>query len=103
MGSNELTAMTAILRFTDEGIFRPGPGTVTYPLPDQEIGSIAMPQGRLITFPNGLEYRNEPIELIDPTLPGHRRCIMLHLVDPNIGSAQHATSLHNNSTGGPSR
>lgn len=49
----------------------------------QEIGSVTAPQGRLITWPNTLQYRVEPISLVDVTIPGHRRFITLSLVDPH--------------------
>lgn len=49
----------------------------------QEIGSIATPNGRLLAFPNTLQHRVEPFELIDKTKPGHRRFLVLWLVDPN--------------------
>ncbi|TKY89768.1 hypothetical protein EX895_001065 [Sporisorium graminicola] len=49
----------------------------------QNIGSIATPNGRLLAFPNTLQHRVEPFELIDKTRPGHRRFLVLWLVDPN--------------------
>lgn len=49
----------------------------------QEIGSIATPHGRLLAFPNTLQHKVEPFELADPTKPGHRRFLVLWLVDPN--------------------
>ena len=49
----------------------------------KRIGSVATPQGRLITFPNVLEHRLEPLKLKDPTKPAHYRVIKLFLVDPN--------------------
>ncbi|KAJ5934160.1 hypothetical protein N7466_003707 [Penicillium verhagenii] len=51
--------------------------------PFQNTGSIATPQGRLITFPNLLEHRVEPFKLADPSCPGHYRSIKLYLVDPH--------------------
>ncbi|PYI01145.1 hypothetical protein BO78DRAFT_379544 [Aspergillus sclerotiicarbonarius CBS 121057] len=51
--------------------------------PFQDAGSVATPQGRLITFPNVLEHRVEPFKLADPTIPGHYRSIKLYLVDPH--------------------
>lgn len=54
-------------------------GTRSY----QVIGSVATPQGRLVTFPSVLEYRAEPFQLLDPTLPGHYRSIKMYLVDPH--------------------
>lgn len=54
-----------------------------YSLPTQEIGYISAPQGRLITWSNTLQYRFEPVTLVDPTIPGHCRFVMLSLVDPH--------------------
>ena len=48
----------------------------------QEIGSVATPEGRMIAFPNTLQHRVEPFELQDMTQPGHRRFLVLWLVDP---------------------
>lgn len=49
----------------------------------QTLGSISAPQGRLITWSNTLQYRVEPFTLVDATVPGHRRFVMLSLVDPH--------------------
>lgn len=49
----------------------------------QEIGSVATPEGRIIAFPNTLQHRVEPFELVDKTVPGHRRFVVLWLVDPH--------------------
>ncbi|KAF2756867.1 hypothetical protein EJ05DRAFT_421435, partial [Pseudovirgaria hyperparasitica] len=49
----------------------------------QELGSIATKQGRLLAFPNTLQHCVEPFSLEDKTRPGHRRFIVLWLVDPN--------------------
>ncbi|KAJ5987325.1 hypothetical protein N7451_011690 [Penicillium sp. IBT 35674x] len=51
--------------------------------PFQNTGSIATPQGRLITFPNLLQHRVEPFKLADPSSPGHYRSIKLCLIDPH--------------------
>jgi hypothetical protein len=51
--------------------------------PMQEVGSISAPQGRLITWPSTLQHRIEPVTLINATIPGHRRFVMLSLVDPH--------------------
>lgn len=40
------------------------------------------PQGRLLTFPNTLQHKVEPFELVDKSRPGHRRFLALWLVDP---------------------
>lgn len=49
----------------------------------QEIGSIATPHGRLLAFPNTLQHKVEPFSLVDPTKSGHRRFLVLWLVDPH--------------------
>ena len=50
----------------------------------QEVGSVDTREGRLLTFPNILQHRVGPFELADPTKPGHRKIIVLFLVDPNV-------------------
>jgi hypothetical protein len=49
----------------------------------QELGSIATPQGRLLVFPNTLQHQVDPFHLEDPSKPGHRRFIVMWLVDPH--------------------
>lgn len=49
----------------------------------QELGSVSVSEGRVITFPNTLQYRISPIELRDPLRPGHVRFPTLCLADPN--------------------
>lgn len=49
----------------------------------QEVGSIATPEGRIIAFPNTLQHCVEPFELGDKSRPGHRRILVLWLVDPH--------------------
>ena len=49
----------------------------------QELGSVATPEGRLLVFPNTLQHRIHPFKLEDESRPGHRRFIVLWLVDPN--------------------
>jgi hypothetical protein len=78
--SGELEALGEIFGFTWDQLLR---DTLDYILPFQEIGRVTMPQGRLIAFPNTMEHRREPFELLDPTVPGHHRCVTLLLVDPN--------------------
>lgn len=48
----------------------------------QEIGRVATNEGRLLVFPNTLQHRVESFELKDVTKPGHRRFLLLWLVDP---------------------
>lgn len=49
----------------------------------QVIGRIATPGGRILAFPNTLQHKVEPFELADNTKPGHRRFLVLWLVDPH--------------------
>jgi hypothetical protein len=48
----------------------------------QELGSVSIRQGRLITFPNCLRHRLESFELVDKARPGRCRFLTLLLVDP---------------------
>ncbi|KAM0817356.1 hypothetical protein AB5N19_03161 [Seiridium cardinale] len=48
----------------------------------QTLGSVSTPQGQLLAFPNTLQHEVEPFELVDKTKPGHRRFLVLWLVDP---------------------
>ncbi|KAI9645911.1 hypothetical protein NHQ30_005348 [Ciborinia camelliae] len=76
---NEIDILEEILGFEN--------GNLAYDrcniLPFQNIGSVILPQGRLITFPHTVEYCIEPFELADPNNPGHYKSITLYLVDPN--------------------
>lgn len=49
----------------------------------QDLGTITTPQGRLLVFPNTLQHKVASFGLKDRTKPGHRRFIVLWLVDPN--------------------
>ncbi|KAH8593577.1 hypothetical protein B0O99DRAFT_688413 [Bisporella sp. PMI_857] len=60
---------TAELRF-----FMPG---------KQTQGTVLLPSKRLLTWPNTLEHRLEPVSLLDSTRNGHLRILFLYLVDPN--------------------
>jgi hypothetical protein len=48
----------------------------------QELGSVSIRQGGLITFPNCLRHRLESFELVDKARPGRCRFLTLWLVDP---------------------
>ena len=56
----------------------------------QELGSVTTPHGRLLCFPNTLQHKVEPFSLADRTQPGHRRFLVLWLVDPNYRIASTA-------------
>ncbi|KAK0741482.1 hypothetical protein B0T18DRAFT_231489 [Schizothecium vesticola] len=49
----------------------------------QELGSVKLPVGRLVAYPNALQHRMQSRHLIDPTSPGHQDCLTLLLVDPH--------------------
>lgn len=50
----------------------------------QELGSISTHEGRLLTFPNTLQHRVSPFSLIDKSKYGHRKALVLYLVNPHI-------------------
>ncbi|KAI3578651.1 hypothetical protein IWW34DRAFT_737870 [Fusarium oxysporum f. sp. albedinis] len=50
----------------------------------QDIGSVNTKAGRAIFFPNLVQHRVSPFELVDRTKPGHRKILALFLVDPAI-------------------
>lgn len=49
----------------------------------QVLGTVVVPDGRLVAFPNVVQHRVEAFALRDPSLPGRRRWLKLHLVDPH--------------------
>lgn len=49
----------------------------------QDVGQVQTTQGRLLTFPNTLQHQVQPFELLDKTKPGHRKILVVFLVDPN--------------------
>jgi hypothetical protein len=53
------------------------------PYPYHHMGSVAMREGRLVAFPNALEHRISPFELVDGTRNGRCRWLTLYLVDPH--------------------
>ena len=48
----------------------------------QNYGSVETREGRLLAFPNVFQHRVSGFELADKTKPGHRRIMVLWLVDP---------------------
>ncbi|KAF2099439.1 hypothetical protein NA57DRAFT_37564 [Rhizodiscina lignyota] len=50
----------------------------------QELGSVATREGRLLAFPNVMQHRVRPFSLADRTKDGHRKILVMFLVDPNI-------------------
>jgi hypothetical protein len=49
----------------------------------QNLGALKCKAGRMLAFPNTLQHRVQPFKLVDPTRAGHRRFLVLWLVDPN--------------------
>lgn len=56
----------------------------------QNLGSLQCKAGRMLAFPNTLQHRVQPFKLVDPTRAGHRRFLVLWLVDPNYRIASTA-------------
>ncbi|KAI0138231.1 hypothetical protein BJ166DRAFT_544557 [Pestalotiopsis sp. NC0098] len=50
----------------------------------QTLGSVAMRENRLLTFPNTLWHKMESFKLVDTAKPGHCRFLTLYLVDPGL-------------------
>ncbi|KAH8087207.1 hypothetical protein BXZ70DRAFT_1044891 [Cristinia sonorae] len=50
---------------------------------NQERGSITIPPGLALAFPNIHQYSISPFRLIDPKKPGHCKILTFLLVDPN--------------------
>ncbi|RXW20319.1 hypothetical protein EST38_g5546 [Candolleomyces aberdarensis] len=50
----------------------------------QWVGSVEMKQGRLISYPNILQNKVEPVTLQNIQQPGYRKMLILYLVDPNV-------------------
>nr|OQO19162.1 hypothetical protein B0A51_13282 [Rachicladosporium sp. CCFEE 5018] len=49
----------------------------------QNLGALLCRPGRLLAFPNTLQHRVQSFRLEDTSRPGHRRFLVLWLVDPN--------------------
>ncbi|RAL16006.1 DUF4246 domain-containing protein [Aspergillus homomorphus CBS 101889] len=47
------------------------------------FGSVPLPEGRLVSWPNTYQSRQEPFRLVDPSQPGNLTLIKLRLVDPH--------------------
>jgi hypothetical protein len=50
----------------------------------QDVGDVVCKEGRLITFPNILQHRVSPFQLVDASQPGHRKILAVFLVDPHL-------------------
>ena len=49
---------------------------------NQHLGAVSTLAGRCIGFPNVLQHKVSGFELADPLKPGHRKILVLFLVDP---------------------
>lgn len=49
----------------------------------QDLGGVVCQEGRLLTFPNTVQNRVSPFSLDDRSKPGHRKILVLFLVDPH--------------------
>ena len=49
----------------------------------QQLGSVALREGRLIVFPNTFQTKLKLFQLADESQPGFCRIAMVHLLDPN--------------------
>jgi hypothetical protein len=58
-------------------------GSLSPPPSLQRLGSVDLPVGRLLSWPNVLHHRITPFELIDKTKSGRRSFLTLSLVDPS--------------------
>ncbi|KAK2037381.1 hypothetical protein LZ31DRAFT_509798 [Colletotrichum somersetense] len=50
----------------------------------QEIGTVTLREGSMLAYPNVLQHRWSSTRLKDPTKPGHRKVLTLHVVDPRV-------------------
>lgn len=50
----------------------------------QYLGSLFCRDKRAISYPNYLQNRMHPFELVDKSKPGYRKILTLHLVDPHF-------------------
>ena len=48
----------------------------------QPAGAVQTSNGRCIAFPNVLQHQVQPFSLVDPSRAGHRKILVLFLVDP---------------------
>ncbi|OAA70782.1 hypothetical protein LEL_09373 [Akanthomyces lecanii RCEF 1005] len=49
----------------------------------QELGTIKLPEGRIVTYPNTLQHKFEAPTLAEPARSGYIQFMQIHLVDPH--------------------
>ena len=50
----------------------------------QHLGHVTTPARRALAWPNSLQHRVEPFELLDKSREGRRQMLVFFLVDPNV-------------------
>ncbi|TGO08231.1 hypothetical protein BTUL_0220g00100 [Botrytis tulipae] len=68
---------------TEEGGYYDDEGNYYFPPATQDLGSISVKKGRLLSWSNALQYRLEPFTRSSLTEPGNAKFIKLMLVDPH--------------------
>jgi len=51
---------------------------------NQALGHIVTKEGRTVAFPNLFQHRVDPFELVDKSLPGHRKILVYFVVNPLV-------------------
>ncbi|EGF82586.1 hypothetical protein BATDEDRAFT_31418 [Batrachochytrium dendrobatidis JAM81] len=51
-------------------------------LRNQYIGSLELPNGRCVVYPNRYQHKEQSFELADPTQPGHCKILTFFVVNP---------------------
>lgn len=49
----------------------------------QELGTVKLPEGRIVTYPNTLQHKFEAPKLEQLLKPGYMQLMQIHLVDPH--------------------
>ncbi|KAK6091714.1 hypothetical protein MT418_8529 [Batrachochytrium dendrobatidis] len=52
-------------------------------LQNQYIGSLELPNGRCVVYPNRYQHKEQSFELADPTQPGHCKILTFFVVNPS--------------------
>ncbi|OAJ32829.1 hypothetical protein BDEG_28709 [Batrachochytrium dendrobatidis JEL423] len=50
---------------------------------NQYIGSLELPNGRCVVYPNRYQHKEQSFELADPTQPGHCKILTFFVVNPS--------------------
>ncbi|KAL5035358.1 hypothetical protein RTP6_7750 [Batrachochytrium dendrobatidis] len=66
---------------------------------NQYIGSLELPNGRCVVYPNRYQHKEQSFELADPTQPGHCKILTFFVVNPSRRMFRLRMWLHNNHNG----